>query len=474
MLRHALRAALSLSVTLLLGSTALSTSPASSSAQPDRMRISVGDSADRVGWKATPRHRARLSSSRRVKRGERALRVTATGKGRISVHRTRATRLGAPRGTRHVVRVWVRASRAGQRGRLVVRERHEGRVVQRKGRSAELTRGAWTRITLPIRSQRAGSRLRITVRSPWQHRGDVLLVDLMKVATEPATAPPSTRECSVDARGLPSCGTYLGAAYGANTDPTDWERELGGTLALRRTYFRADQVAGAVRHARSDLADGRLPWISFKLPHSWEQMARGHGDAWAKDLATRLDALDGPVWVAFHHEPEGDGDIDAWRRMQERLGPIVRRGDNVAFTVVVTGWHQFYGDPQFRLANMWPQGIKVDVAGFDVYNSLGVVKDGKENTKGTDLPTAYFEKIKAWADAEGVAWGLAETGYTDKAAAVDPRWIERTYGEMRAMGGVAFAYFNTTLNSIAPWHIDSGTKQTDFTRALRKTIRLPR
>ena len=50
--------------------------------------------------------------------------------------------------------------------------------------------------------------------------------------------------------------------------------------------------------------------MSFKLPHSWGEMAAGAGDAWAKNLAARFGRLNGPVWLAFHHEPEGDG-LDA-------------------------------------------------------------------------------------------------------------------------------------------------------------------
>ena len=37
-----------------------------------------------------------------------------------------------------------------------------------------------------------------------------------------------------------------------------------------------------MRLAEADLAAGRLPWISFKLPYSWPDMAAGKGDAWAR------------------------------------------------------------------------------------------------------------------------------------------------------------------------------------------------
>ena len=94
------------------------------------------------------------------------------------------------------------------------------------------------------------------------------------------------------------------------------------------------------------MAHDRVPWLSFKLPYSWADMANGRGDAWAKDLANQLGAVNGPVWVAFHHEPEGDGPIADWVRMQQHLSPIFRAKPNIAFTVITTGWDTFFaGNP---------------------------------------------------------------------------------------------------------------------------------
>ena len=278
----------------------------------------------------------------------------------------------------------------------------------------------------------------------------------------------------LNARGVPTCGAFVGAAYGANTDPAPFEARTGHRLGIRRTYFTATQVDSAVRIARSDLAAGRLPWISFKLPFSWSDMADGRGDRWADGLAARLATLPGPVWVAFHHEPEGDGDISQWRRMQERLAPLVRAAaPNVAYTVVLTGWHELYGSSEYRLDALWPRGVKIDVVGFDVYNQLGVVKNGATNTTGTDLARSYFAPLAAWSRTHHVAWGLAETGCTDDASRSDPDWIRRTSRQLESLGGVAFTYFDTTLNSIAPWAITAAAKLHDFARAQAGSLMLP-
>ncbi|MDX6301634.1 MAG: hypothetical protein QOF53_2848, partial [Nocardioidaceae bacterium] len=293
----------------------------------------------------------------------------------------------------------------------------------------------------------------------------------------PSTPAPTTpaagtlsNGCTYSARGIPSCGAFLGSAFGGNADPTAWETAMGHNLGVHRTYYGSGSVASAVSTAAKDLANHRIPWISFKLPYSWTDMANGKGDAWATDLATRLKALNGPVWVAFHHEPEGDGDITEWTRMQAHLAPIVRgTAPNVAFTIVLTGYHQIYGATEYHLDSLWPQNTKIDLVGFDIYNQYGVVKNGVTNLKGTDLLKQYFTPISAWAKAHGVAWGLGETGYTDKASVDDPQWVSRTYQQLVDNGGVAMAYFNTNLNSIANWELSTSVKKDQFTAAIKST-----
>lgn len=270
------------------------------------------------------------------------------------------------------------------------------------------------------------------------------------------------RDCRLTERGVPPCGALVGATYGANSDPAPFEEALGHRLGIRRTFWGPGQVTSAVRTAREDLEAGRLPWMSFKLGHSWSQMASGAGDDWVRDLADRLRTVDGPVWVAFHHEPEGDGDIAQWTAMQERLGPILRsRAPNVGFTVILTGWHQLYGEKQYALESLWPD-TEVDVAGFDIYYSYGTVKNGVQVTKKVDIGSAYFAPIAAWAERQGVAWGLAETAVSDKASEDLPTVLRDHYDALVKHGGVAYSYFNTSLNSKSSWQITTARKQEQF------------
>src|ERR1700712_5401458 len=124
------------------------------------------------------------------------------------------------------------------------------------------------------------------------------------VSTSSAATPTLSNGCAVSARGIPSCGAYVGAAYGANSDLASWESSMGKAIGVHRTYWGSGSVASAVKSATADAAKHRVPWMSFKAPYSWKDMAAGKGDAWAKDLATKMKSTGGPLWGGVVPEPE--------------------------------------------------------------------------------------------------------------------------------------------------------------------------
>jgi hypothetical protein len=288
-------------------------------------------------------------------------------------------------------------------------------------------------------------------------------------ATSNAASPTLTNGCSVSARGIPSCGAFLGAAYGSNADVNPWEKTMGKNLGVHRTYWGSGSAASAARSAAADVAKHRVPWMSFSAPYSWSQMASGKGDAWAKTLATKMKSVGGPVWVAVDHEPENDGgDIQVWKKMQAHLAPIMRAAaPNLGYSIILMGYHQLYGAKKYALSATWPN-TKIDVAGFDIYEKYGVQKKGQAMTKEwKNLKGGYFPKLQAWSKSSGVPWGLAETGYSDPAAKAKPGWISQTYKDMDAAGGIAFSYFNTNLHSQANWKLSTTAKKNAFTSALK-------
>lgn len=412
--------------------------------------------------------------------GARSARLSTSTGGIVVLNDLEATVPSTRAGTAYRATVAIRTDTPGARGQLRVRE--VGDSVTYHSTNYFLAGTGWTRLQLDFTVE-AGAKLDLNVLS-WDtptNRSlfidDVGLAEAGVVQDEPAgdVAGQLNNGCAYTTRGIPACGAFLGAAVGSNTDPASRESQVGAELALRRTYFSGGQVDGAVETARRDLARGKLPWISFKMPYSWQDMASGRGDAWARDLVDRLDALKGPVWLAFHHEPENEAaNIQDWVRMQERLGPIVRgRSDNVAFTVILMGWHQFYGSEKLSLSNLWPD-TTVDVAGFDTYNLQGAPSNGRIRTEPMDLRSLYFERFRAWTRSTGVPWALAETGYTDYAAQRDPSWVRRTFGDLQDTGGIGMSYFDSPLNSDADWTLSTSLRRQDFGAALRTSARLPK
>ncbi|WP_418276064.1 carbohydrate-binding protein CenC [Isoptericola jiangsuensis] len=291
---------------------------------------------------------------------------------------------------------------------------------------------------------------------------------------EPAARWHLTDGSTVSDRGIPDSGTLVGASIGGNDDPAEKEALFGATLGVHRTFYQANQVDYAMSEVAKDVTAGRVPWISFKAPYTWEEMAAGKGDAWARDIAERLDEIDSPVWLAIHHEPENDGDIEAWKAMQRRLSPIVREtADNVAYSIVVTGWNQFFGPAEYSMDNIWPGDGYVDLVGYDLYNFYGA-EGGTVAPSQLDIDTAYLEPISEWATAHDVAWGLAELGYTHQASDEDPAWLTRAHDATVARGGVAFTYFDSTVSPNGPWELDHGAKSRMFGSLVRLAPQLDR
>src|SRR5664279_2969606 len=241
-----------------------------------------------------------------------------------------------------------------------------------------------------------------------------------------AGAPPP---CVSNAAGMPSSGAYLGAAVSGTPQMADVEQKAGAPLAIHRNYFTYGQVNNAITSVKADLAAGRLPWISFTLPYTWADMAAGKGDAWATDLVHKLATVGGPVWLAFHHEPEGDGVLADWVRMQQHLAPIVHGlTNNVAYTVIFTGYDVLFGGAKYALNSLWPGDQYVDILGIDMYNDYMSGRNGSYSIPMLD-PMKYYGILGPWAKAHHVQWAIGEVGYTAAAAQVNPGWLASAYHE---------------------------------------------
>lgn len=265
----------------------------------------------------------------------------------------------------------------------------------------------------------------------------------------------------------------IGGATGSNALPTRIESLAGVKFGVRRTYWNLDNISAAMSACRQDHEAGRVPYISFKLQTSWTNAADGAVDSRIKGLRDQLASLDKEVWVALHHEPEGDEpDIQEWVRMQRHLGPILKEaGDHVKLHIVLTGYHQREGMREdWSLDALWP-GAPFEAVGLDAYQ-LYASQGGKVQS-WTDLNT-HLKFYGDWAKRNGAAWGLAETGisddaYTSRFSEQAAIWIPDTIKTIEEQGGSFFCWFDTELNSSTTWRIAPGSeKERQFVQALQR------
>jgi hypothetical protein len=268
----------------------------------------------------------------------------------------------------------------------------------------------------------------------------------------------------------PTTRTLFGAG-GSNKDRTK------DGVDIDRWYGGPGDVTKAITRAKANHAAGIRTWMSFKVPHSWADMAAGKGDTWAKDLLGKLDALGFETWVAFHHEPEGDGIMPDWTKMQDRLSRLVPGGidGRVKFWLIVTGWHQEAGtNAAYKWDAIYPKGAPIYGIAYDQpYPQYGYVwKNGVKTTEfanGARTEGAvYVGHIARRAAEYGVKAAIGEYGYSDEHFDLDPAWLDRTLAAAVDKGLLAVCYFDSPLNSTKSWNLGAAgsTKRAYFNRAV--------
>jgi hypothetical protein len=307
-------------------------------------------------------------------------------------------------------------------------------------------------------------------------------------ATTPTTVAPTTTTPPTTAAPRPG-GTFVagfpgdvapgslrwGAAIAGNGDPARHESVAGTKMGLRRTFFSWKQRTGSmVRTAQSDLAAGRLPWVSVKPP-SWAAMAKGTHDAEIDEMLRGLDALGGPVWLTVHHEPEGGGGRNypddpggtpAWRGMQERvrLRMTALGTDNIAFAPILMSWT--FNPLSGRTPSEWWVDDVWDFAGVDHY----INKETAPSVWDAD-----WRASMAFYASKGLKVAVAEWGNrgTDSVAAAE---MTEYYQKSLASGStpnstqvIGLSYFDSSLNSpMGSWELQ-GAPLTRF----RQIMQLP-
>ena len=224
------------------------------------------------------------------------------------------------------------------------------------------------------------------------------------------------RGCSATAAATASAASRaaacsLGAAYGANTDPV----RLGavdGPPARRAPHL----LRPATRSTRPSPRRGatcarqRVPWISFKLPYSLGgdggRRAATPGPATSPASCRGSTARSGSPSTtsprATATSGRGPRCRSGWPRSSAETAP------NVAYSVILTGWNQFYGDSAVLPRRRSGRDTRIDLVGFDVYNKYGVEKDGADDQRAHRLRARLLRRVRAVR--RGARHGLGPRG----------------------------------------------------------------
>jgi hypothetical protein len=260
--------------------------------------------------------------------------------------------------------------------------------------------------------------------------------------------------------------------YGCNVDggnPAAFERTIGGTVGVYRSYWQANQTSQMRDVAARDQAAGRLPFLSTKLPSVWADVASGAEDAWLNGMVSSLASLSGPVWLCLHHEPyddQGPGQsANDFKRMCARAFARTSQTSNVSFVPIMQSSpfnRTVYGTHNL---SEWIDPAACDIIGLDSYNHWYAPSGNNWKT-----PTEVFS-VCDQAAALGKPIAIAEYGVRSdptnlgKAAV----WMRRAHDLLVARGDVvAMSYFNSSLNvndGGTPWTLD-GNRLTAFENIL--------
>lgn len=256
--------------------------------------------------------------------------------------------------------------------------------------------------------------------------------------------------------GQPPAGRVLwGASLSGNSDPTNkHEQPTGVPLSIRRTFqpsWSQQRINTMAAIAATDLAAGRLPWVSIK-PAPWAQMETGRHDALIDSMLTQLAALPGPVWLTIHHEPDGGGGTNAPddpagpaghlamnARIRQRMTALGT--GNIALAPILMAYTWVPSAPH-RNPDLWWDSEVYDFMGVDQYSR-----------DGSSLIGPTWNKVREWGHANGCdinvgEWGIK--GTDDDTPGHFAEWFEMAAASAEDVGMArvsGLSYFDSDLNT---------------------------
>ena len=264
-------------------------------------------------------------------------------------------------------------------------------------------------------------------------------------------------------------GSWVASRYGSSREGREravleLESKLDRKLAIDHTYVPWGTSIGW--QPAWDLAQGRIPLISFGFGGDTREVAAGRHDAYLRSLAEEVRGLGRPVLLRYAYEMDGEnstswvhsgGDyVAAWRHVHKLFA-----GLDAAWVWAPNA--SAFADPP-AVERYWPGDGYVDWVGADGYNWYGC--RNRTDWRGFG---EVFRPFYAWAGARGKPLMIAEAGTTEDSA--DPgrkqAWYTDAAAALRAMPKVRAVVFFDSSNP-CPWWVDTTARSLDGFRRLAR------
>ena len=288
-----------------------------------------------------------------------------------------------------------------------------------------------------------------------QNAGREPIPSLLPASETPGRSPPATFP------GRPPPGTlYYGASIPHHRSLPAWERELGSSLAVHRSYFTPDhnETAQLIQRCRNDLAHGRLPHISIKPSWPWQDIATGRHDDWLTSILRPLARESAPVLVTLHHEPENDSGPTGmlpsdYVAMQRRaISLAAELAPQVTITPVLQHWTF---DP---LHDIDPSGWivpRASVFGLDLYNPWSPTNRKEWRSFGGKV-----DEVIGWFGDTPLVIGEYGCREDPENPGLAAEWLRDAADYARTHNVVSMSYFNSDINSPeGPWELQGETEE---------------
>lgn len=238
------------------------------------------------------------------------------------------------------------------------------------------------------------------------------------------------------AASMPASACGSGGGQLGSSQVADAERQLGQPLPISREYATWGQPI--------HVTASHTPILSVNAGHtSWAEIAGGSQDAEIRRQAVEVKTLPAPVYLAFHHEPEGDPNgtpeqyVAAWRRYEAVFKAAGVTTVQWTFVATAAGLANGKAEPYY------PGDDSIDVIGGDGYDWQGV-RPGASSRSFAEV----FGGLHTWAAAHGKPALVAELGKV--AGPSRAAWITDSATTAKSWGLLAVAWWNA-----APFTIGS-------------------